>query len=487
MSLVLAVILFLTAGFAVLGAVLIHRERVNTRLAVLQDDARDIARLAAACDRFSYPSLQRTFPRTGGPDSAYALLTWKVNQVYEDFDGGYIAVANHVNQWVQISSNLSYAAAEDPDFVASLNSDELNDAMNRVLRGEEIIERGTVRGEPAFMVGVPYVTSSRVVGAALIRTPVQTVEGSMLELGAPLLAIAAAAILLSGVLVSFILRRQLRPLEDLTKAAESLSEGDFSARVPDEVAVPEIHALSTAFNTMAGQLGRIEASRREFVANVSHELRSPITSISGFVQGMEDGTIPPEDHPKYLAMVSQETHRLTKLISDLLALSRLEREDAALHRSNFDLCEMLRRAVIRRLGDLEAGGIEPVLDFAADPCRVHADPDRIEEVVVNLMDNAIKFTPQGGRITLRTAWQHGKALITVADDGPGISAEDRPLIFERFFTGDRAHTAGKGTGLGLPICQRIMAMHGERIWLAESDHGAVFCFTLPQAERGSEA
>ncbi|MBR4710387.1 MAG: HAMP domain-containing histidine kinase [Clostridia bacterium] len=488
MSLVLAVVLFLTAGFAVLGAFLLHRERVDARLAMLQDDARDIARIAAACERFSYQSFQRTFPRSGSDNTAYALLTWKVRQVYDDFDGGYISVANRINsQWVQISDNLSYAAAEDPDFVASLNSDELQESLARVLQGREILVRATMRGEPVFTVGVPYVTGGQVVGAALIQTPVRTIEGNFWELGAPLISIALAAIALAAVILVISLRRQLRPLQDLTRAAETLAEGDFSARVPDDAAVPEMHALSAAFNSMADQLGRIETGRREFVANVSHELRSPITSISGFVQGMEDGTIPPEDHPKYLSLVSRETRRLSKLVSDLLALSRLERDDAALHRTEFDLCEMLRRAVIRRAGDLEKKGIMPVTEFGADPCRVYADADRIEEVVINLMDNAIKFTPEGGHITLRTAWQHGKALCTIADDGPGVAEEDRPLIFDRFFTADRAHTAGKGTGLGLPICQRIMVMHGERIWLAAGGPGAVFCFTLPPAGKRGDA
>ena len=487
MSLVLAVILFLTAGSAFLGAVLLRRERINTRLTVLQDDARDIARLAAACDSFSYVSFPRTFVRSSSQNTAYALLTWKVRQVYEDYHGGYIAVANRVNsQLVQISDNLSYAAQEDPDFVASLNSPELTESLTRMMTNrEEILVRSTVRGAPAFTVGVPYISGNQVLGAALIQTPAQNIEGSFWELGAPLIMIALAAIVLAGVVIFISLRRQLRPVTALTRAAEAITEGDFSVRVPDKSSVPEVHALSTAFNAMASRLGRIETGRREFVANVSHELRSPITSISGFVQGMEDGTIPAEEHPKYLALVGRETQRLSKLISDLLALSRLEREDAALNRTDFDLCEMLRRAVIRRLGDLETRGIEPVTDFQADPCRVNADADRVEEVVINLMDNAIKFTPAGGHITLRTETRRGKAQVTVADDGPGVAEEDRPLIFDRFFTADRAHTAGKGTGLGLPICQRIMAMHGERIWLAESERGAAFCFTLPLS--GKEA
>ncbi len=169
-------------------------------------------------------------------------------------------------------------------------------------------------------------------------------------------------------------------------------------------------------------------------------------------------------------------------MGDLLTLSRLEQQDAAVNPSAFDLCEMMRRAVIRRMKDLESRRIEVITDFDPDPCPVLADADRMEEVLVNLMDNAIKFTPGGGRITLRTRAADGLVTAAVADSGPGVPPEDRERIFDRFFTADRAHTAGKGTGLGLSICRRILAMHGQRIWLADSEEGAEFRFTLPLNE-----
>jgi len=222
------------------------------------------------------------------------------------------------------------------------------------------------------------------------------------------------------------------------------------------------------------------------VANVSHELRSPITSISGFVEGMEDGTIPPEEHPKYLALVGDETRRLSKLIGDLLALSRLERDDVTLEKTDFDMNEMLRRAIIRRVNDLESKNMELDCDFQQEPCMVRADSDRIEQVVVNLLDNAIKFTPNGGKITLKTAVNKSLCTVTVADNGVGITPEDRPKVFDRFFTADRAHTSGKGTGLGLSICQRIMEMHGQTIRLEDTAEGTAFAFTLEKGQGKAE-
>ena len=139
--------------------------------------------------------------------------------------------------------------------------------------------------------------------------------------------------------------------------------------------------------------------------------------------------------------------------------------------------------MICRMNDLEEKKIDISCEFETDPCPVHADSDRIEQVVINLLDNAIKFTPEGGRITLETEVKNDTAEITVRDSGSGVPPEDREKIFDRFFTADRAHTAGKGTGLGLSICKRIMDMHGQSIRLLDTEEGAAFRFTLKTAEK----
>ena len=235
---------------------------------------------------------------------------------------------------------------------------------------------------------------------------------------------------------------------------------------------------------MAEKLSQLEESRREFVANVSHELRSPITAISGYVEGMRDGTIGQEDYPQYLTIVSDETTRLKNLIGDLLKLSRLEKADAALNKTNFDICKLLSRVLLHRTGDLEAKKMDVECDFAPEPCMVSADESRIEQVAVNLLDNAIKFTPDGGVIRMSVRVNQGICTVIVQDNGVGISPEDRPHVFERFYTADKAHTSGKGTGLGLSICQRIMEMHGQKITLMDTgdEAGAAFAFTLDCAK-----
>ena len=471
MAVVTAVIVLLTVAFSVLGMVVVRDQQMTARLDSLRQEARDIAWLAAQNDLSSGMIL---FGYTG---DTQRYLQRRAAQVHERY-GAYLVV---VDRWGRVMDNFSVTLSDNPDFAASLSTMELNDAISRVLAGEEVSLRTMADSGPLFTVGVPFQVNQRVLGAVLIQTPAQRVEGGWEELVPRIVLMAVLAALVSGAVLFFLVRRIMRPLRQLTGAARAMSAGDFTQRVETERMVPEMAEVAGAFNTMAARISENERNRREFVANVSHELRSPITSISGFVQGMEDGTIPPEEHPQYLHLVRTETQRLSKLISDLLALSRLEKDDAAPQWSDFDICEMLRRAVIRRMGDLERKHMDVACDFHADPCPVHADADRIEQVVVNLVDNAIKFTPEGGRITLSTAERDGLCAVTVADNGPGILPEDRPHVFDRFFTADRAHTAGKGTGLGLSICQQILAMHHQSIRLEDTAEGAAFTFTLQRA------
>lgn len=470
---VMAVILLVTLGISSISWVTMRNQQITARLDALMKEAREISYLAARNTSSSMGLL------LGQDNATMQYIRWKSEKVYQDY-GAYILV---VDRRGRVMDNMRTAYAEDPGFVASLDGQEISLALAMVLGGQEVALRLPIGGDPAFMVGVPFVQNDTVLGAVLIQTKAQIIEGSVLALVPQTIMVALMAMSIAATLVFFYVRSVMRPLKDVTQAARSMADGNFNVRVSTDTGSPEITELSTAFNSMAGKLSEVESSRREFVANVSHELRSPITSISGFVEGMEDGTIPPEEHPKYLALVGDETRRLSKLIGDLLALSRLERDDVTLDVTEFDINEMLRRAIIRRVNDLEAKQMEVDCDFQQEPSLVRADSDRIEQVVVNLLDNAIKFTPKGGKITLTTQVDRDACTVTVADNGVGIAPEDRDRVFERFFTADRAHTAGKGTGLGLSICQRIMEMHGQTLRLKDTEEGTAFAFTLEKASR----
>ena len=474
MAVVLTVILLLTGMLSGIGWIALREQQTETVMETLRTEAREIAYLAG--QRTSSPGFP-FFDRGQSTQSMY--LQQKATAVYDQY-GAYILV---VDRNGRIMDNMNVAYADNPDFAKTLDRQDIMEGLRRVLGGEEIELHVILEGNDYFTVGVPFVQSGMVLGAVFMQTPAQVIEGGAEALLLPVAGIAAAACVLAGLVLFLILRGVLKPLNRLTDAARTLADGDFSARVPSTKSTREVEELSAAFNTMADELSAVETSRREFVANVSHELRSPITAISGYIEGMRDGVIPPADYDKYLGIVSDESKRLSRLIGELLALSRLEREDAALDMADFDVCDLLERVFLRRTGDLEQHHLDVDCDFDPEPCFVHADMARIEQVAVNLIDNAIKFTPDGGQITLRVRTEGGLCTVTVADNGVGILPEDRPRVFERFFTADRAHTSGKGTGLGLSICLRIMEMHGQRIRLLDTQQGAAFAFTLELAKK----
>ena len=474
MAVVLTVILLLTGMLSGIGWIALREQQTETVMETLRTEAREIAYLAG--QRTGSPGFP-FFDRGQSTQSMY--LQQKATAVYDQY-GAYILV---VDRNGRIMDNMNVAYADNPDFAKTLDRQDIMEGLRRVLGGEEIELHVILEGNDYFTVGVPFVQSGMVLGAVFMQTPAQVIEGGAEALLLPVAGIAAAACVLAGLVLFLILRGVLKPLNRLTDAARTLADGDFSARVPSTKSTREVEELSAAFNTMADELSAVETSRREFVANVSHELRSPITAISGYIEGMRDGVIPPADYDKYLGIVSDESKRLSRLIGELLALSRLEREDAALDMADFDVCDLLERVFLRRTGDLEQHHLDVDCDFDPEPCFVHADMARIEQVAVNLIDNAIKFTPDGGCITLRVRVQGTLCIVTVADNGVGILPEDRPRVFERFFTADRAHTSGKGTGLGLSICLRIMEMHGQRIRLLDTQQGAAFAFTLELAKK----
>lgn len=472
MAVVLAAILLTTVCLSGLWWLTLRNQQIDARLDHLISEAEDIAYLAG---NLSGDSLMDTIRDRDSATRTY--LNRMADKVNREF-GAYIAV---IDRGGNVMTNSQAAYDENPEFMESLNGEEITEAFQRILAGETIRLRSESGEAPTFTVGVPFMMDDTVTGAVFIRTKAQQIESGLEEILWRIVLIAAGVILLSGIVAFLFVRRRMKPLKQLETASGAIAEGDFSVQVDEKKGDRELRELSGAFNTMTRKLRGVEENRREFVANVSHELRSPITSIRGFAEGMADGVIPAEEQPKYLRLVANESKRLSGLIDDLLALSRLERDDAKPEMTVFDVNEMLRRAVIRRMNDLEAKRIDVGCEFEKDRCEVRADSDRIEQVVINLLDNAIKFTPEGGKITLESAAKDGIAEITVRDSGCGVPEEDREKIFDRFFTADRAHTAGKGTGLGLSICKRIMEMHGQSIRLLDTDEGAAFRFTLERA------
>lgn len=293
-------------------------------------------------------------------------------------------------------------------------------------------------------------------------------------------ALGALAGMAVGLLGCYILsRRYAARLEELARQAQAAARQ--GALMESMQQSEEGRRIATAVNALSTRAADVDAIRRAFVANVSHELRSPLTNIQGYLQAVVDGAAPPEEAEEYLAVALEETRRLSRLIQEIRSLSRVE-SDEAIEMEPFDVLELIRRSLAAYSGRLEENGIRVELEFRKDRCWAVGNPPLIRQVVDNLIDNAIKFTGQGGRLAIRVAEGSGRLFVTIADDGAGIAEADRPFVFDRFYKADQAHSGG-GSGLGLAIVKSILDRHGQAIRLSSVEgKGTAMTFTLKSGE-----
>lgn len=280
--------------------------------------------------------------------------------------------------------------------------------------------------------------------------------------------------------VYFITERIIHPLRTMTGAAKKFGKGDFTARVTvygkDEVA-----ELGNAFNNMADSLASLEKMRNSFLANVSHDLRTPMTTISGFIDGINSGAIPPEKHEYYLGVISAEVHRLSRLVSQILDVSRLESGERKFNFVDFDIAEMARIILISFEQKIEQKKLDVEFDAEEDEMFAYADKDAIYQVLYNLCHNALKFSRENGKFAIRIKrTQNKKLVVTVFDEGQSINAEDTKMIFDRFYKTDKSRGLDKsGVGLGLYISKTIIDAHDEKIWVESTEgESTSFSFTL---------
>ncbi|MCX6374346.1 MAG: ATP-binding protein [Actinobacteria bacterium] len=286
------------------------------------------------------------------------------------------------------------------------------------------------------------------------------------------LVAAALAFLIS----LFVSRRITGPLEELTDAAEDVAGGNLAVRVSPR-ADDEVGALATAFNAMADRLARDEQWRRDMTADLSHELRTPLATIQSRIEALEDGVLPAT--PENLRVIGAEVERLGRLLGALRSLNELESEDVSVEHEKLDLAEVGRDAIAHAETAYVSKGVALDGDLAA--AVVKGDRDRLLQVAANLLDNALKFTPQGGRVVLAVDSGRSAATLTVADSGPGIDPVDLPFIFERFYRSQAARGT-HGVGLGLAIARGLVEAQGGSIEAADGpEGGAVFTVRLPAA------
>ena len=279
--------------------------------------------------------------------------------------------------------------------------------------------------------------------------------------------------------------QQVKPLRDMGDAVRRYGMGDYSVRLEGYThRDDEIGDLAVAFNAMADSLAHSEQRRQEFVANVSHELKTPMTTISGFTNGILDGTIPPEKVNDTLQLIAAETARLSRLVRKMLDASALKAQqgDTVLSQVEFDLCETTIQAMISLEGKIRANKLDMDIHIPDSPLLVWGDPDSITQVCYNLLDNAAKFAHPGTAITLTISAKAGKAYVSVKNVGETIPPEELGMIFDRFHKSDRSRSIDKeGVGLGLYIVQTILSNHNETITVTSQDGVTEFIFTLALA------
>jgi len=352
--------------------------------------------------------------------------------------------------------------------------------MDSVAKLGEIVETTHILSLQYFVVGRPIMSEGQMIGAvfSLANTGVQTLVLEFLRI---FLVSAFFCLILAFVCIYYLTKKMITPLHQMSSAAKQFAVGDFSYRVK-ATGNDELADLGRAFNDMADALDALEGSRRSFVSNVSHELKTPMTSIAGFIDGILDGTIPKDKQQYYLEIVSTEVRRLSRLVVSMLNMSKIESCALEMKPSNYDISDQIIHILLTFEQKIENKNIEIRGLDNLKPTYVVADPDMIYQAIYNLFDNAVKFTNENGYIAVLLTERNTDIEVSIKNSGEGIQQKELSKVFERFYKVDKSRSLdSKGAGLGLYIVKLMIEMHGGKV-LAKSDstETAEFTFTLPK-------
>lgn len=347
---------------------------------------------------------------------------------------------------------------------------------------------GGVYNRTMFTFRMPIIYENTRLGTLFLSMPMSEVGRVIREMSRNSLY-GLLIVMVISLLFSYILSKRIsRPIKEIGKSANEFAKGNFEERVILErvdADTLEIAELADSFNDMAQELENFENVRNNFISDVSHELRTPITTIGGFVDGILDNTISPEKQNEYLEIVRDEIKRLSKLINSFLAVARQQSDHSEINMVSFEISEMIRRVIIGFENRLEEKEADVEVNFASDKCVVRADKDATLQVLTNLVDNAVKFMPRRGKITVSV--ENGKNHnyeISVHNTGSGISEDEQSMIFERFYKVDKSRSENKtGTGIGLYLVKNIIKAHNQDIWVrSDGKEYTEFVFTLEKGK-----
>jgi signal transduction histidine kinase len=359
--------------------------------------------------------------------------------------------------------------------------------LNKVLSSGGTTDTGVIQGlyaDSRFVYAMPIsLSDGSILGIVMVSQSVDETKAVLHKMTDLFILLSILVVAVSVLLIGYFVNRQSKPLRLMAKTARDFGHGDLDARV--EIGndyTQEVSELALAFNNMASSLQKSEYQRQEFVANVSHELKTPMTTIGGYIDGILDGTIPPEKSRHYMRIVSDETKRLSRLVRSMLDISQLQTEAGIPDekKTRFDLEETAGQVLITFEQKITAKGVNVEVEMPEHPVFTLANADYVTQVIYNLLDNAVKFCPAGGTLGLRIREGGSKAYISIYNDGESIPTEELPLVFDRFHKIDKSRSQNRdGWGLGLYIVKTIVCSHGENISVTSRDGRTEFTFTMP--------
>ena len=359
--------------------------------------------------------------------------------------------------------------------------------LQNVLKSDYLTDTGMINGlysDARYVVSLPiHDPFGRAIGIVIVSSPMTQTRLLLDRMSDIFLFVSVLVVLVAMLLITLFARQQAQPLREMAKAARAFGHGQLNARVQVDKSSPEeVQELALAFNNMASSLQKSEYQRQEFVANVSHELKTPMTTIGGYIDGMLDGTIPPEKHRLYMQIVSDETKRLSRLVRSMLDIAQLQSEGGIPEekKTRFDISECAGQMLLTFEQKILGKQLDVDVQFPDYPLYTVANRDAICQVIYNLIDNAVKFCPEGEMIGLKLRTGDSKIYLSVSNRGDTIPAQELPLVFDRFHKMDKSRSQNRdGWGLGLYIVKTIVCSHGEDISVTSVDGLTTFTFTLP--------
>ena len=360
--------------------------------------------------------------------------------------------------------------------------------LEKVIANNGDVATGVIKGlyeDSRYVVASPISDSvtSKNLGIVIVSKPVGETTAILTRISNIFTLVSLLVVVVAFIVMSIAARHQSDPLRAMANAARSFGHGDLDARVKLEDSYPEeVEDLALAFNNMAQELQKSEYQRKEFVANVSHELKTPMTTISGYVDGILDGTIPEQKHRYYLQIVSDETKRLSRLGRSMLDISHLQDQEGIpeVKKHHFDMEECAGQVLITFEQKINNKNLNVDVDMPEHPVYTMANKDYVTQVIYNLIDNAVKFCPEGGTLGLKIKEGGSKIYVSISNDGDTIPPDELLLVFDRFHKLDKSRSQNRdGWGLGLYIVKTIVCSHGENISVTSRDGKTEFTFTMP--------